>query len=254
LNPEGSVKWIYQHKVFNSYPGINDSRLVIDANGVIYTGFESGDGGIVAINPDGTLKWQFKDEDLTFRAEGLQGDHFGVSPGASIAIGSDGTLYFSAMGNKHVLYALGDDATNCLGKHATLNTKTGLVTIPALDIPTLDPFTGESTGKLATFSAQLNLLKGVEDFGLVSNAFKVLQVDVTAHDPCHAEYTYADGKFSKGGTIHLPYVDVPSVIVIPPNTQIPGPVHVYDATLKQLALDLMIFHLADYKYIGTLTP
>lgn len=144
--------------------------------------------------------------------------------------------------------------TDCNGKHATFDTATGLVTIPAVDIPTLDPFTGESTGKLATFSAQLNLLKGVEDFGLVSNAFKVLQVDVTAHDPCHAQYTYADGKFSKGGTIHLPYVDVPSVIVIPPNTQIPGPVHVYDATLKQLALDLMIFHLADYKYIGTLTP
>jgi len=143
---------------------------------------------------------------------------------------------------------------NCKEKHATFDIATGLVTIPAIDIPTLDPFTGESTGMFATFSAQLNLLKGVEDFGLISDSFKVLQADVTEHDPCHAQYIYADGKFSKGGTIQLPYVDVPSVVVIPPNVQIPGPTQVYDATLRQLALDSMIFHLADYKHIGTLTP
>lgn len=143
---------------------------------------------------------------------------------------------------------------NCKEKHATFNIATGLVTIPAIDIPTLDPFTGESTGMFATFSAQLNLLKGVEDFGLLSDSFKVLQADVTEHDPCHAQYTYADGKFSKGGTIHLPYVDVPSVIVIPPNVQIPGPTQIYDATLRQLALDTLIFHLADYKSLGTLKP
>jgi hypothetical protein len=147
-----------------------------------------------------------------------------------------------------------DPAQNCKEEHAIFNISTGLVSIPAIDIPTLDPFTGESTGLLATFSAQLNLLKGVEDFGLISDTFKVLQVDVTEHDPCHAEYTYADGKFSKGGIIHLPYVDVPSVIIIPPNVQVPGPTHVYDATLKQLALDLTIFHIDNYQRLGTLPP
>jgi len=144
--------------------------------------------------------------------------------------------------------------SDCSGKHATFDTATGLVTIPALDIPTLDPFTGESTGTLATFSAQLKLLKGIEDFGLVTGSFKVLQVDVKTHDSCNAEYTYADGKYSKGGTVHLPYVDVPSVIIIPPNVQVPGPTHVYDATLKQLALDLTIFHIDNYQRLGTLPP
>lgn len=165
----------------------------------------------------------------------------------------DVRIYNRAISEEEVkqLYA---PAQNCKGKHTTFDPATGLVTIPALDIPTLDPFTGEPTGMLATFSAQLNLLKGVEDFGLISDSFKVLQVDVTKHDECNAEYTYADGKYSKGGTVHLPYVDVPSVIVIPPNTQIPGPVHVYDATLKQLAVDSMVFHIADYKNLGALKP
>ena len=194
LNPNGSIKWTYQQKILATWPGgMNDSRLVIDANGVIYTGFESSDG-VFAINPNGTLKWQFKDDDL----------QFGVSPMASIAIGSDGTLYFAAVGNKNVIYALGDNATSCLGKHATFDTATGLVTIPALDIPTLDPFTGESTGTLATFSAQLKLLKGIEDFGLVTGSFKVLQVDVKNHDSCNAEYTYADGDTARAAQCICP--------------------------------------------------
>jgi YVTN family beta-propeller protein len=140
----------------------------------------------------------------------------------------------------------------CSDQHAVFDPKTGIVSIPAIDIPTLDPFTGESTGKFTVAKAQLSLFKGVEDFAFVNDSFSIISTDVVSSYPCHAQYIYADGKFSKGGTIHLPYVDVPSVIVIPPNTQIPGPVHVYDATLRQLALDSMIFHLADYKSLGTL--
>jgi len=139
--------------------------------------------------------------------------------------------------------------TDCSDKHAIFDTTKGLLTIPAVDIPTLDPITGEPTGALATFSGQLNLLRGVEDFGLVADSFKVLQTDITAHNPCHAEYIYADGKFSRGGTLHLPYVDVPSIIVIPPNVQVPAPTKTYEATLKQLALDLMIFHISYYQLL-----
>jgi Concanavalin A-like lectin/glucanases superfamily len=163
----------------------------------------------------------------------------------------DVRIYNRAISEEEVKQ-LYEPAQNCKDKHATFDSTTGLVSIPALDIPTLDPFTGEPTGMLATFSAQLNLLKGVEDFGLIPDSFKVLQVDVTTPDPCNAGYSYADGKYSKGGTLHLPYVDVPSVIVIPPNTRIPGPVLVYDATLKQLAVDSVVFHIADYKNMGTL--
>ena len=59
---------------------------------------------------------------------------------------------------------------------------------------------------------------------------------------CHAKYTYADGKFDKGGWLHMPFVQVPSIIVVPPNLRIPGPTQVFDVTLRQLAVDDSVLH------------
>jgi len=210
------------------------------------------DGNYVYVNSSGELRViDVSDPKSLLQIDSYTAPENGSGYGLAAFKLNNGFLYVP---NRNGLIILSNGLPISLGcedrtKHATFDTTKGLLSIPALDIPTLDPITGEPTGALATFSGQLNLLKGVEDFGLVPDSFKVVKIDVAEHDPCHAEYIYADGKFSKGGTLHLPYVDVPSVIVIPPNVQIPGPVRTYDATLKQLALDLMIFHISDYKLL-----
>lgn len=67
---------------------------LIDNNGIIYIG--STDGHLYAINPDGSIKWKFKtNSEITC---GLGG----------VAIGFDGTLYFSTV---ETLYAVDRDGT-----------------------------------------------------------------------------------------------------------------------------------------------
>ena len=139
----------------------------------------------------------------------------------------------------------------CADKRAVLDAKTGIVSVPAIDVQTLDPVTGESTGKLVTVKGQLKLISGVEDFSFLSETFEVINPNVATHDPCHAEYVYADGKFSNGGKLTLPLVDVQTIVVIPPNIQIPGPTNTYSATLQQLAKDNLIFHLTDYQTVNS---
>jgi hypothetical protein len=134
----------------------------------------------------------------------------------------------------------------CADKHAVFDTKTGIVSIPAIDIQTLNPITGEPTGKWITIKGQLKLLDGVEDFSFLSETLEVIKPDVATPNVCHATYHYTDGKFSSGGELILPIVDVPSIIVIPPNIQIPGPTNTYNVRLLQLAKDNLIFHLLDY--------
>jgi hypothetical protein len=101
------------------------------------------------------------------------------------------------------------------------------------------------TDEMAVFSAELELLKGVEDFQILPNGFQFIDI-ITAHDECHAQYKYAEGKFDDGGTLHIPYVDVPLVMVTPPGIQTAGPVRVVQATLRQLAIDSAVFHLDSY--------
>ncbi len=129
--------------------------------------------------------------------------------------------------------------------HAVYDATTKNLAIPFVDVPLLDPWTGEMTDEMAVFSAELELLKGVEDFQLLSDQFQFIEI-ITAPDECHAQYKYADGKFDDGGTLHIPYVDVPLVMVTPPGIQTAGPVRVVQATLRQLAIDSAVFHLDCY--------
>jgi hypothetical protein len=129
--------------------------------------------------------------------------------------------------------------------HAVYDATTKNLAIPFVDVPLLDPWTGEMTDEMAVFSAELELLKGVEDFQILPNGFQFIDI-ITAHDECHAQYKYAEGKFDDGGTLHIPYVDVPLVMVTPPGIQTAGPVRVVQATLRQLAIDSAVFHLDSY--------
>ncbi len=129
--------------------------------------------------------------------------------------------------------------------HALYDATTKKLAIPFVDVPLLNPWTGEMTNEMAVFSAELGLLGGVENFQLLPDMFQFIEF-ITEHDICHAQYKYADGKFDDGGTLHIPYVDVPLVMVTPLGTQTAGPVHVVQATLRQLAIDSAVFHLDCY--------
>ena len=87
FNPvDGTIKW--------SYPaGVSYACPAIGADGTIYVG--SSDANVYALNPDGTLKWNF-----------TTGGEIQGSP----AIGADGTIYIGNYGDNNV-YALNPDGT-----------------------------------------------------------------------------------------------------------------------------------------------
>ncbi|HOI80425.1 MAG TPA: PQQ-binding-like beta-propeller repeat protein, partial [Petrimonas sp.] len=87
FNPvDGTIKW--------SYPaGVTYACPAIGADGTIYVG--SSDTNVYALNPDGTLKWNF-----------TTGGEIQGSP----AIGADGTIYIGNYGDGNV-YALNPDGT-----------------------------------------------------------------------------------------------------------------------------------------------
>jgi len=157
-------------------------------------------------------------------------------------------FFYIAEGNRIRKVPLTQDSSNCDEQHAIFDPVTAIVTVPAVDVPVLDPITGATTGSLAIFKGQLKLVAGIEDFQLISDSFSYIST-TDKHDKCHAEYTYADGIFNKGGSLHLPFVDVPSVMVIPPNLRVPGPTQIFDVNLRQLAINASVFHVETYKFL-----
>jgi outer membrane protein assembly factor BamB len=99
FDPDGTVKWTYQ--VADCCDSDWPATPAIGLDGTIYFGERVLEGseivGLeVALNPDGTLKWDA---------------HYGHSP-TSAAIGADGTIYFgSGSHNPASLYALNPDGT-----------------------------------------------------------------------------------------------------------------------------------------------
>jgi outer membrane protein assembly factor BamB len=93
--PDGTLKWSYQVDSCCS-PDVS-ATPALGQDGTIYVGEYVSTGGVmVALNPDGSLKW---------RAD------LGTSPTAA-AIGGDGTIYFgSGSHNPSSLYALNPDGT-----------------------------------------------------------------------------------------------------------------------------------------------
>jgi outer membrane protein assembly factor BamB len=93
----GAFKWKYN-------TGDYDVRTspAIDADGTIYFGTKGNFGYIIALNPNGTLKWQHASAD----------DHMagiGTDVYASPAIGADGTIYSASESNW--FYAFNPDGT-----------------------------------------------------------------------------------------------------------------------------------------------
>ena len=133
-----------------------------------------------------------------------------------------------------------DSANNC--PHATFSVADHKITIPMLDMPLLDSMTGEPNGNIAVLQAELAMTEGVGDFKMIPESVAVIAGE-QPNAECHASYSY------NTRIMHLPFVDVSSTIMLPPNIVIDGPIQVFDANLQQLQLYNDIFHLKDYTYL-----
>jgi subtilisin family serine protease len=133
-----------------------------------------------------------------------------------------------------------DSGDDC--PHATFSVVNKKITIPMLDMPLLDSMTGEPNGNIVVLQAELAMTEGVGDFKMIPDSISVIS-GVEPNAECHASYSY------NTRILHLPFVDVSSTIMLPPNIVIDGPVQVFDANLQQLQLYNEIFHLKDYTYL-----
>jgi outer membrane protein assembly factor BamB len=87
LNYDGSLKWK------TGLGGSSTTSPIIDHNGIIYVGTMPSGNSVVAVNPNGTIRWKYTVSDA------VMGD---------IAIGPDGTIYASSFNsNIYALYANG---------------------------------------------------------------------------------------------------------------------------------------------------
>ena len=92
--PNGSTRWIYD--LGSHY--IGECSPAISADGTIYIGTHNDGGDIIAINPDGTLKWR----------KGIGFDWIDSSP----CIGPDGTVYIGSASHQGFLHAFGPVSSN----------------------------------------------------------------------------------------------------------------------------------------------
>lgn len=153
--------------------------------------------------------------------------------------------------NSTLTYA---DVTACAqnSNPATYNTTNRTVTIPALDVPLLEPFSGKPTGEIAVFSAELQQMAGVDDFQLVGNKL-IFSKFAPTFDPNHARYDFNDQMFSNGGKLNV-CVLIPQVIIVPPNIQIPTEPKKFDVNLRQLAVDQAVFHVESVNKVEVVSP
>ena len=133
-----------------------------------------------------------------------------------------------------------DSENDC--PHASFSVADKKITIPMLDMPLLDSLTGEPNGNIAVLQAELAMTEGVGDFKMIPESVSVIAGE-QPNAECHASYSY------NTRIMHLPFVDVSSTIVLPPNIVIDGPIQVFESNLQQLQLYNEIFHLKDYTYL-----
>ncbi|MCP4697336.1 MAG: VCBS repeat-containing protein [Gammaproteobacteria bacterium] len=140
------------------------------------------------------------------------------------------------------------------GKQAVYDLETEILDIPYVDIPIMNPVTGALTGEIAVFKAQLLKASGINDFSIIPGSFGYMDL-AADYNPLHARYTYVDDSiYANGGLFHMPCVYVPSIIVIPPGIQVPGPIQIYEVTLRQLAAEPEILHIYEAAYLDTIDP
>ena len=147
--------------------------------------------------------------------------------------------------NTTIVTIFDNDAVEDDCPHASLSIVDKKITIPMLDMPLLNSMTGEPNGNIAVLKAELQMTEGVGDFKMIPESVSIVS-GVEPNAECHASYSY------NTRIMHLPFVDVSSIIVLPPNIVIDGPIQVFEANLQQLQLYNDIYHLKYYNFLYNL--
>lgn len=90
VSSAGQIAWVFD-AASSGYPCVFRSSPAVAADGTIYLGTNQGDPAsvLLAVNPNGTLKWAFEPADLP---DGVPAEHLDIY--SSPAIGADGTVHF----------------------------------------------------------------------------------------------------------------------------------------------------------------
>jgi len=143
---------------------------------------------------------------------------------------------------------IGNECESCLSSdHASYSVLNGLLKIPFVDVPLLNPETHEPTGKKAVFTVTLRPedQENLYDFTVA----KLERVESSLpNEACHAIYSYSDK------ILKLPFVDVPSLIGQWPKFEEKQPIEIFRVTLRYLQespLESGRLHLQDYALVTT---
>lgn len=91
-----------------------------------------------------------------------------------------------------------------------------------------------------------NNLAAFSNYGLTTVDISAPGVEIYSQEnECHAKYSY------ETRIMYIPFMDMPSTIKLSSGIIIPGPIQVFEASLKQLPLLSEIFHLKEYNFLYT---
>ncbi len=108
-------------------------------------------------------------------------------------------------------------------KHATYSLKKRTLTVPFVEMPVIDFFTGKPTGDIELWTGSLRQVLGVTNrFRLLSRT--VVQITDGSSSSCPATYAVETGKLS------IPYIDIPTGIAVG-NKNFENGVNVFRATM-----------------------
>jgi len=120
--------------------------------------------------------------------------------------------------------------------HGVYTTAARTLYHPLITVPVFDPITGQATQDIQVFEGTFSLLNGTEDFiidvtdeeqfNFVKN---IKNVDKLKAD-CYAKYDW------QTETFQIPYVDTPSIVVLPMGKSRVGPTQIFRAKMQQMPL------------------
>jgi hypothetical protein len=120
--------------------------------------------------------------------------------------------------------------------HGVYTTAARTLYHPLITVPVFDPISGQPTEDIQVFEGTFTLLHGTEDFKIdvtdqeqFNFVKQIKNVDKLKAD-CYAKYDWQTETFK------IPYVDVPSIVVLPMGQSKVGPTQIFRAKMQQMPL------------------
>jgi hypothetical protein len=120
--------------------------------------------------------------------------------------------------------------------HGVYTTAARTLYHPLITVPVFDPISGQATQDIQVFEGTFSLLNGTEDFIIdvtdqerFNFIKQIKNVDKLKAD-CYAKYDW------QTETFQIPYVDVPSIVVLPMGHSQVGPTQIFRAKMQQMPL------------------